>query len=55
MNTDPISKSFLKNILSSVTVRINVLRDRKKRLLEGYKKEIETKEVEQIKKDILEQ
>lgn len=55
MSTDPVSMAFLKNLLSTITTRINALRDRKKRLLEGYRKEIEAKEAEQIRKDILEQ
>jgi len=55
MSTDPVSMTFLKNLLSTITARINALRDRKKRLLDTYKKEIAVKEAEQIRNDILEQ
>jgi len=46
---------MLRDLVTRARVRINALRDRKTRLLQNYKKELEKKEVEKIKKDIFEQ
>lgn len=53
MDTEPENTATLKGFIERISQKIVALAERKNRLLQGYRKEIEKKEVEQIKKDIL--
>jgi hypothetical protein len=54
MDTEQDKVTTLKGFFDRISQKIATLAERKNRLLQGYRKEIEKKEVEQIKKGILE-